>query len=197
MLILPKHSRLIPKDQPFALLDRDGLININHGYVFERQNFQLMPKVIDGLLALQSAGFQLAIVTNQSGIARGYYSEQTFQEFSYWLFDFFATHNIFFTALAYCPHHPTAGQNTYLQACDCRKPNAGMLNEVVDRFSADVNNSVMFGDKCIDVQAGINGNIPRQFLVSTETTEREKARDFHTCSIHTGFYSAVKACIAE
>lgn len=197
MIIIPHPERHIPANQAFAFLDRDGLININHGYVHQRQHFQLMPKVIDGLLALQQAGFQLAIVTNQSGIARGFYTEAEFQAFSLWMCRFFAQQGIYFTAVAYCPHHPETGQADYLQPCQCRKPAAGMLWEIIEKYTVDSTKSVMFGDKFIDVQAGINGNIPRQFLVTTELSERQKARGIQSCYIHDFLYSAVQACIAE
>lgn len=197
MLIIPNTQLPEIDNQACAFLDRDGLININHGYVYQRQNFQLMPKVIDGLLALQNAGYLLVVVTNQSGIARGYYSEQEFVEFSQWLLAYFATHGVYFSAIAYCPHHPTAGKAAYLQQCDCRKPHAGMFKQITEKFAVDIEASAMFGDKFIDVQAALNANIPRQFLVSKEESECRQAQEIHSCQIYKNFYSAVHACLAE
>lgn len=197
MLIFPRKFNEPINNRPCAFLDRDGLININHGYVHQRQNFQLMPKVLDGLLLLKDAGYALAIVTNQSGIARGYYAEQEFQDFCHWMFDFFATHQIFLSVIAYCPHHPTAGSAAYLTSCDCRKPAPGMVNEISVHFDVDRANSVIFGDKFIDVQAGVNGNIPKQYLVTNEISERHKAQGFQSCRIYSSLYSAVQGCIAE
>ena len=115
------------KPEKAVFLDRDGVINHDFGYTSKPENFSIIDGVFAACRWFSEQGFQLVVVTNQSGIARGYYSETEFASLTSWMLKAFANEGITLAGVYYCPHHPTAGVGEYLQHCDCRKPNAGML----------------------------------------------------------------------
>lgn len=137
-----------------AFLDRDGVINRDHGYVSRWADFEFMPDAIEGMRLLVNKGYALVVVTNQSGIGRGYYSEQDFEELSHELARHLAAEGIPLLATYHCPHHPTAGRGVYGQACDCRKPAPGMLLQAATDHAIDLPGSLIVGDKPSDMAAG-------------------------------------------
>jgi D-glycero-D-manno-heptose 1,7-bisphosphate phosphatase len=148
---------MYPTSQKALFLDRDGIINVDHGYTSTPDNFQFIPGIIDLLQHAQIEGYRLIIITNQSGIRRGYYSEAQFQIFTTWIHDELAKHNIHITATYHCPHLPTDN-------CHCRKPNPGMIQRAKREWQIDLVNSWLIGDKLSDIQAGIAAGIPRVIL---------------------------------
>ncbi|MEG2115089.1 MAG: D-glycero-beta-D-manno-heptose 1,7-bisphosphate 7-phosphatase, partial [Hafnia sp.] len=107
---------------PAIFLDRDGTINVDHGYVHESDNFQFIDGVIDAMAELKKMGFALVLVTNQSGIARGMFTEDQFMHLTEWMDWSLADRGVDLDGVYYCPHHPEGTVEEFRQACDCRKP---------------------------------------------------------------------------
>lgn len=163
-----------------VFLDRDGTINIDHGYVHQIDDFQFIEGVGKALKALQNKGYLLVLVTNQSGIARGYFSEEQFLSLTEW-FDWSLDedYGVVFDGIYYCPHHPE-GLGEYRQNCDCRKPNAGMFTQAIADLNIDPARSIMVGDKLEDMLAAANANVKTKILVRTGkevTPQAEAAAD--------------------
>jgi len=148
-----------------AFLDRDGVINIDHGYTFQSEHFDFIDGVFAACQHLQQLGYLLIVVTNQSGIARGYYSEQDFAVLTSWMKRQFAAHGVRIDGVYYCPHHVEKGQPPYNIDCDCRKPNPGMLTQAIREFGIDPTQSLMIGDKAADMQAAASAGVQRKILV--------------------------------
>jgi len=133
-----------------VFLDRDGTINVEKQYLYKKEEFEFLPGVLDGLKLLQKAGYLLVIVTNQSGIARGYYSEDQFHDLNNWMLSKLEEYGITITKVYYCPHHPNAVVEKYKMDCECRKPKLGMYQMAVQEYGIDLNDSYAIGDKIRD-----------------------------------------------
>ena len=146
-------------------LDRDGVINIEKDYLYKIEDFEF----IDGIFKLcqyyQNLGFIIIVVTNQSGIARGYYTEEDFDKLTSWMLKEFSLKDIGIKKVYHCPHHPTISKK-----CNCRKPNPGMLFEASKEFNIDLKNSVIIGDKERDIEAGLNAGLTTTFLFDESNT---------------------------
>lgn len=155
-------------------LDRDGVVNIDNGYVSVVDDFEFIEGVIEALQKLKDKGYLLVIITNQSGIARGYFSEDQFNALTEWMDWSLADRGVDLDGIYYCPHHAEHGIGEYKIDCDCRKPKAGMINEAVKELDIDLSQSVLVGDKVSDIQAGIAAGIKNNYLVRTgkEITEQ-------------------------
>lgn len=147
-------------------LDRDGTLNIDYGYVHHIDDFQFIDGVIATLRKLKQQGYLLVVVTNQSGIARGYFTEQQFLQLTEWMDWSLAEQDVELDGIYYCPHHPE-GKGEYRQHCDCRKPQAGMLFDAIEALDIDPRQSLMVGDKMEDMLAGKNANIALNVLVKS------------------------------
>lgn len=134
-------------------LDRDGVINANHGYVHRAQDTEWVPGIFELGREALARGFELIIVTNQAGIARGFYSEQSFRDYTHWMHAQFEREGAPVLATYHCPHHPTAGQGVYLAQCACRKPAPGMLLRAQADWDLDLAASLLVGDQPSDLQA--------------------------------------------
>lgn len=166
-------------------LDRDGTLNIDYGYVHEIDNFKFIDGVIDALRELKKLGYMLVLVTNQSGIARGYFSEEQFLQLTEWMDWSLAEQDVDLDGIYYCPHHPE-GKGEYKENCDCRKPKSGMLLQAIKELKIDPAQSVMVGDKIEDLKAGIGAKVKINVLVRTGkpvTEEGEKVADYVLDSI--------------
>lgn len=147
-------------------LDRDGTINIDHGYVHQIDDFQFIEGSIEALKKLKQMGYLLVLVTNQSGIARGYFSEDQFLQLTEWMDWSLADRGVDLDGIYYCPHHPE-GKGEFAQDCDCRKPKSGMLLDAIKTLKINTALSVMVGDKIEDVLAGKGADIGTTVLVKT------------------------------
>ncbi|MGC7559933.1 D-glycero-beta-D-manno-heptose 1,7-bisphosphate 7-phosphatase [Pasteurella sp. PK-2025] len=166
-------------------LDRDGTLNIDHGYVHEIDHFQFIEGSIEALQQLKAMGYLLVLVTNQSGIARGYFSEEQFLQLTEWMDWSLADRGVDLDGIYYCPHH-TEGQGEYKQDCDCRKPKPGMLLQAIKELNIDPNQSFMVGDKVEDLLAAKGAKVKYTVLVKTGkpvTEEGEKQADYVLASI--------------
>ncbi|MGC6248791.1 D-glycero-beta-D-manno-heptose 1,7-bisphosphate 7-phosphatase [Bisgaard Taxon 45] len=161
-------------------LDRDGTLNIDHGYVHEIDQFQFIEGSIEALQQLKAMGYLLVLVTNQSGIARGYFSEDQFLQLTEWMDWSLADRGVDLDGIYYCPHH-TEGKGDYVQECDCRKPKSGMLLQAIRELNIDPSASFMVGDKVEDLLAGKGAKIKHTVLVKTGkpiTEEGVKQADY-------------------
>ena len=152
--------------QKAVFLDRDGVINVDKGYVHKIEDFEFYPDVFDGLKKLQEAGFKLVIITNQSGIAVGYYTEDDFHKLTEYMLNEFSKQGIKIEKVYYCPHHPEGIIPELKQVCTCRKPATGMIESAIEEFNIDPLNSFLIGDKETDIQAGKKMGI-KSILVKT------------------------------
>lgn len=137
-------------NQKAVFLDRDGTINRDKGYLYRAEDFEILPGVIEGLQLLQKAGYLLIVVTNQSGIARGYYTEQEFQSLNAWMVKYFQENGILISGVYYCPHLPDASEPEYRKICRCRKPGIELYERAVKDFHINLSQSYVVGDRIRD-----------------------------------------------
>lgn len=139
--------------QRAVFLDRDGTINAEKEYLYQIADFEFVPGAVEAVRLLNQAGFIVIVVTNQSGVARGYYTEEDVENLHRHVAVELEKSGARIDAWLYCPHHPD-GRGSYALPCNCRKPLPGMLKEAARRFDIDLETSVMIGDKLVDVMAG-------------------------------------------
>ena len=147
--------------RPVAFLDRDGVLNVDSGYVHRPDELEWIDDAPAAVRLLNEAGFTVIVVTNQSGVARGIYDEATVHRFHDHMQSVLAQHGARIDAFYYCPHHPDGPVAQYAMRCDCRKPGTGMLEQAAKDWPVDRAHSFLIGDKDIDMQAaaafGIKG----------------------------------------
>lgn len=149
-------------------LDRDGVINLDHGYVHSPAETDWVPGIFELVRSAIAAGYVPVVVTNQAGIARGKYDEATFVAYSHWVHDQFAARGAYIAATFFCPHHPDAGLGDYLRECICRKPKPGMILAAIKCLGIDPVQSVLVGDKPSDLAAARAAGVGRSVLVETD-----------------------------
>jgi D-glycero-D-manno-heptose 1,7-bisphosphate phosphatase len=153
------------------LLDRDGVINEERCYVHSPEAFEFQEGIFDLCRAAQSLGYLLIVVTNQAGIARGYYSEDDFHRLTEWMTRQFAEQGIHLSRVYHCPYHPLHGVGDYKRESLDRKPNPGMLLRAQTDFDLDLRSSVLIGDKMSDIEAGNAAGVGTNVLLRTEAVE--------------------------
>lgn len=152
-----------------VFLDRDGVINIDHSYVYRVEDFDFMGDIFELCRHFRQLGYKLIIVTNQSGIGRGYYSENDFLKLSDWMKAKFIANQCEIDALYYSPYHPEKAKAPYLKKSECRKPAPGMLLQAIKDFDLEPSNCAMIGDRETDIQAAKAAGIGRSILLDTES----------------------------
>ena len=148
-----------------VFLDRDGVINLDKGYTYLWEEFEFLPRAIDAMPSLVLAGYLLVIVTNQSGIARGKYTENQYWELTKKLLDFLKTKGIKINGIYHCPHHVQGKIPDLSFECDCRKPKPGLLLRAAKEHDINMEESVMIGDMLSDIQAARAAGIGETYLV--------------------------------
>jgi D-glycero-D-manno-heptose 1,7-bisphosphate phosphatase len=151
-----------------AFLDRDGVLNHDHGYIYEWKDFDVIDGVYDGLRALQDLRYDLIVITNQSGIARGLFTEVDFNILTKKMTDHFRKYQIYFSGVYHCPHYEQGVVNRYSISCKCRKPRPKMIMDAAVDLNIDLQESILIGDKASDIQAGINAGIRDLFYVGEQ-----------------------------
>ena len=141
-------------------LDRDGVINIDVNYLYRINDFKFIEGIFEVCHHFQNLGYSIIIVTNQSGISRGYYSENDFQTITNWMLAQFKKNNINILDVFYCPHSPDSH-------CNCRKPKPGMLLNAKHKHNINMQNSWIIGDKEADIIAGISSGITNTILIKS------------------------------
>lgn len=132
--------------------DRDNTLIIDSHYMHDVNDLKFYPDTFEVLYELKKRGYQFFIISNQSGIGRGYFTEKQLEVFHKAMLDEFEKHHIEFVEVAYCPHHPNDN-------CDCRKPHPKILLELMERYNVDKSTAYMVGDRDSDYQCGINAGI--------------------------------------
>ncbi|GIX21906.1 MAG: D,D-heptose 1,7-bisphosphate phosphatase [Gammaproteobacteria bacterium] len=151
-----------------AFLDRDGVINVDRGYVWRIEDFEFIPGVLPACRALRGLGYKLIVVTNQSGIGRGLYGEDDFLRLTDWMRARFAEAGAPLDAVYWCPDHPEHGRGVHRRDSPRRKPGPGMLLEAIAEHALDPAASFMVGDKASDIQAARAARLGRAFLVGAD-----------------------------
>lgn len=147
-------------------LDRDGTINIEKSYLHKWEDFEFEKNAIEGLQELKKLGYEFIVVTNQSGIGRGYYTEEDLIKLNTQMMNKLKEYGIEILECYYCPHHLEKGIGKYKVDCSCRKPNPGMLLNGIEKYKVDIKNSYMIGDKKSDLEAGEKAGL-KSILVLT------------------------------
>lgn len=135
-------------------LDRDGTINVDYGYVYQPEKFELIDGITELCLRAQEKGYLIIVITNQSGIARGYYTDDDFQKINQYMIEIFNRYGVKITDVFYCPE---------LSGND-RKPNCGMFIKARDKYGIDMAQSVSVGDKKRDIEAAQKAGCGKNFL---------------------------------
>ena len=142
-----------------VFLDRDGVINADIGYLWRREDFVWIPGAPAAIRLFNERGRPVVVVTNQSGVARGYYSEQDVESLHRWMNAELTRQGARIDAFYFCPHHPDGAIPEYTRVCDCRKPQPGMLLQAMEDWRADPAKSFLIGDKESDVAAAAAAGI--------------------------------------
>ena len=165
-----------------VFVDRDGTICRDVHYMSSPDQFELLPGVAEGIALLNGLGLKVIVVTNQSGIARGYFTEEDLHRIHQHMIRILSGKGARIDAIYYCPHHPDEG-------CDCRKPRIGLLLRAAKDFDLDLKSCFVIGDRALDVQAGKNAGCVTILVPSPETEEKVTPEPDYTAS---NFYEAAK-----
>jgi len=168
---LSKKSYLGAGLRKALFLDRDGVVNVEKNYLHKIEEFELVEGIVEVCRAYQESGYLIIIVTNQSGISRGYYSEEDFATLSQWMVEHFKTLGITITHIYHCPHHESIDG-----ACECRKPEPGMFLEAQKAYDLDMKMSVMIGDNERDIEAAQRAGVGMNILFSSNVIESKANR---------------------
>lgn len=142
-------------------LDRDGVINYDPGYVYRIEDFEFMPGIFEALAGFMALGYEIFVVTNQSGIGRGYYSEDDFAKLSKYMIDEFKSYGVEIKKIYHCPHTPS-------DDCNCRKPRPGMILQALNEHNIDPQASLIIGDKPSDLEAARRAGVESGYLIGDE-----------------------------
>jgi len=156
-----------------AFLDRDGVINLDKGYVHRWEDFEWVPGAIEGMRRLQAAGYALVVVTNQSGLARGHFTPAQYQQLTTTLQNELARQGVRLDGVYHCPHHPQGSVPELAIACDCRKPAPGLLLQASRELGLSLPDSLLIGDKPGDIQAARAAGVGRAYQVASDNPESD------------------------
>lgn len=152
--------------QKAVFIDRDGVINVEKNYLYKIEDFEFIEGVFESLKSFQKLGYKLFIITNQSGIARGYYTLDDFKTLTKWMLEQFEEKDIIVSDVQLCPHGPN-------DDCNCRKPKTGMIDSILQEHEIDLKNSWLIGDKESDIKCAKNAGI-------AHTIQVKSGHDFET-----------------
>ena len=146
--------------RPAAFLDRDGVLNFDDGYIGTRDRIRWTPGVVSAIRTLNEAGYLVFVITNQSGVARGMFSEQDVHDLHDWMRDELQRDGARIDDFRFCPHHADGLVADYAVDCECRKPKPGMLRDLMSAWPVRAQGSFVIGDKPSDVEAAKAAGLP-------------------------------------
>ncbi len=158
--------------RPALFLDRDGVINIDHGYVSTVESFTFIDGIFELCRSAKQLDYLIFVITNQAGIARGYYTEQDFLRLTDWMCAVFCAEGVVIDKVYFCPFHPESGVGVYKIDSIYRKPGPGMILQAAKEFGVDLAKSVLVGDMETDIQAGIAAGVGCNLLFCPLDKER-------------------------
>lgn len=161
-------------------LDRDGVINVNYGYVHKIEDFDFIEGIFDLTRAAVSKNYIICIVTNQAGIGRGYYSEADFHSLKDWMCAQFRIKGVEISKVYYSPYHPIHGLGKYKKNHESRKPQPGMLLRAINEFNIDANCSILIGDKATDIQAGMAAGVGTNIYLGKTDISKQVSSEYYT-----------------
>lgn len=184
-----------PRARKALFLDRDGVINVDRGYVYRCEEFEFVPGIFELCHSAQYLGYALVVVTNQAGIARGFYSECDFQRLTSWMNERFAEHDVQIEQVYHCPYHPLAGIGAYRRDSRDRKPHPGMILRAARDLNLDLRASILIGDKLTDMSAGAAAGVGTRILLESGTNKQANSDgSYHAChsldEIRLNFFAA-------
>ena len=148
-----------------AFLDRDGVINYDYGYVYKFEDFRFCKGIFEGLKTLMELNYSLIIITNQSGIARGIFTEEEYKKTNNFMLKQLKDNDIQITQVYHCPHHPSFSKNKFSD-CKCRKPKPGLFLKASKEHNIKMDNSIAIGDSERDLIAARSAGIKKRYLIS-------------------------------
>jgi D-glycero-D-manno-heptose 1,7-bisphosphate phosphatase len=149
---------------PALFLDRDGVINVDHAYVHKQADFEFIDGIFELVRHARGAGYRVFVITNQAGIARGYYSEDDFHRLTAWMCERFEAEGAPLDKVYFCPYHPEHGIGRYKLDSPFRKPGPGMILQAAEEFGIDLARSLLVGDMPTDLEAGRAAGVGRNLL---------------------------------
>jgi D-glycero-D-manno-heptose 1,7-bisphosphate phosphatase len=155
-------------------LDRDGIINEDVEYLYKIEDFKFVDHIFEVCSFFIERSFIIIVYTNQSGIARGFYSEKDFFILNEWMIQRFKDHNIPIAGVYFCPHHPELGIGSYRITCQCRKPAPGMILDARRDHNIDLSRSFLVGDRESDIEAGRNAGVGYNILIESRYVDATK-----------------------
>lgn len=153
-----------------AFLDRDGVINEEVRYLHKAKDFIYTHNCISALKIIQNLDYKIIIVTNQAGIAKGFFSESDYQNLTSWFLNDLSNQGVKVMDIFYCPHHPDGKIPAYSFACENRKPSPGMILKAKKKYNIDLKNSFLVGDKHTDIEAAMRAGVGKYYLVESGHT---------------------------
>ncbi len=175
---------------PAVFLDRDGTINLDHDYVYRIEDCDFIPGSIEGIRLLNESGFKVIVVTNQSGIGRGFYTVDEMNRLHEFIQESCSRAGAHIDAFLFCPHHPDAKLDAYRQTCECRKPSPGLIKRAGTLFPLDMSRSWVIGDSAADMGLAKAARL-RSILVRTGKGQSVKTDEFQIDFIAENLYAAV------
>ena len=145
--------------KPAVFLDRDGTINEQMGYINHLSRFVIFPDVVEAVRLLNTNDFWVIVITNQGGVARGYYPIELMHEIHAFLTKSLNNKGAIIDGIFYCPHHPAGIIPEYSMECDCRKPKTGLIHQALEAFDIDLSKSYMVGDRHVDIELAYRSEI--------------------------------------
>lgn len=176
-----------------AFLDRDGVINLDRAYVHKWEEFEFVPGAVDAMRRLKQAGYALVVVTNQSGLARGMYTEEQYQTLTAHMRKALAAAGAEVDAVYHCPHHPKGKVPELAVECDCRKPEPGMILRGARELGLSLADSILVGDKPSDIEAARAAGVGRAYIVQSDNDESTTSEQVGADAA----YTDLRACVDD